>query len=332
MEPTMKHHFILNPKSGRRKKLDSLIAEIKDAEMLTGTECEIYLTRSRGDASRYARELCAKADEKGERLRIYGCGGDGTLNELVNGCYGFDNVEIGIIPQGTGNDYIRNYGSEKYFLDVKRQIHGDSVWSDLIHYRASCSGKVTEGYCANMFNIGFDANVVDMTDRIKKVPLVAGSLAYLISVAIMLFTKKGADLVIEYPDGSKRSGKVLLTAAANGCYCGGGVKGLPRSILDDGLMDVSVVNGATTRSQFVRLFPFYQKGTHLEHPLNLKKKIVDYRQVKSLKISATSDPDLPDSSAGAHFKLCTDGEISLQDQVEFSVVKKAFRFIVPKGL
>ena len=196
----MKHIFIMNPLSGRKRSRRHITDAITSACTELGVDYDIYFTSEPLDCKRHARQLCEEADAAGQELRIYGCGGDGTVNELVNGVYGFDNVEIGVIPMGTGNDYIRNYGDVSSFLDIKAQITGKSRHSDAIHFCAEYEGNVTEGYCANMFNIGFDCNVVDMTARVKNWPFVGGSLAYLISVAIILIEKKGADLTIKYDD------------------------------------------------------------------------------------------------------------------------------------
>ncbi len=314
----MKHVFIINPSSGRKNARKKFQEKLKRVAESLGIDYELYFTKGPKDGGKYAAELCKAFTEKGKRLRIYGCGGDGTVNELVNGIYGFDNVEVGIIPMGTGNDYIRNYGEVGDFLDLKSQILGESVTSDLIKYRAQYKEKVTEGYCANMFNIGFDCNVVDMTDKVKRWPFINGSLAYLISVAIILIKKKGADLRIEYDDGSVVDGKLLLTAVANGCYCGGGVKGLPLSRLDDGLMDVSVIKDIG-RLLFISLFPSYSKGTHLEKKKVRDGGIIRYTKEKTLTIIAN----------GESMRLCTDGEVTTQKKVEFSMVRDAFRFIVP---
>ncbi|MCI7145700.1 MAG: hypothetical protein MR991_04605 [Clostridiales bacterium] len=319
----MKNIFILNPHSGRKKADNGIIREIRDVSDELGMDSEIYFTRSKGDGERYIREMCRKYENTGEALRIYGIGGDGTVNEVANGAVGFDNVEIGVIPMGTGNDYIRNYGDPEKFMDVRNQLLGESVRSDLIHYRAEYEGEITEGYCANMFNIGFDCNVVDMTDTVKEWPGVGGSLAYLISVFIVLGKKRETNMRIEFEDGSVRDGRVLLISIANGCYCGGGIKGVPKCILDDGLMDVSIVRSGITRSQFVRIFPKYQKGTHLEDKLVQKLRAIEYRKEKSMKLVA-GDPE--------GIRLCVDGEISSQQSVEFRVKEKAVRFILPAGL
>lgn len=314
----MKHIFIMNPLSGRKRSRRHITDAITSACTELGVDYDIYFTKEPLDCKRHARQLCEEADAAGQELRIYGCGGDGTVNELVNGVCGFDNVEIGVIPMGTGNDYIRNYGDVSSFLDIKAQITGKSRHSDAIYFCAEYEGNVTEGYCANMFNIGFDCNVVDMTARVKNWPFVGGSLAYLISVAIILIEKKGADLTIEYDDGTVLDGRILLIAIANGCFCGGGVKGVPESVLDDGLMDVSVVKDIS-RMTFVTLFPSYAKGTHLNKKKIIDRNIIRYTKEKALTVTAN----------GKSLRLCTDGEITTQKKVRFSIVEDAFRFIVP---
>ncbi len=317
----MKHIFIMNPASGSVRKRDRLVESIETAVQEAGADHEIYFTKHQGDCRDYVKKACLEYSAEDRPLRIYGCGGDGTVNEVVNGAYGYENVEIGIIPMGTGNDYIRNYGKVSDFKDIRRQLAGTSVYSDAIRYRAEYKGVVTEGYCANMFNIGFDCNVVDLTARVKRWPLLSGSLAYLVSVVIMLVKKKGADIRIEYSDGRIKDGKILLAAIANGCYCGGGVKGVPYCDLNDGLMDVSIINDIS-RSFFIRLFPSYAKGTHPENKSMIKKNVLEYTKEKTLTITAN----------GESLRLCTDGEITTQKRIGFTAVKNAFRFIVPAGV
>ena len=318
----MKYYFVLNPVSGRKDHSNSFLRLIRDTAERLGIDYEIYFTRHSGDADDYIRRVCRESGnicEDSEPLRFYGIGGDGTVNEMVNGAYGFPNVEVGVIPQGTGNDYIRNYGSQRDFTNIEKQILGESVPSDLIRYRAEYKGEITERYCANMFNIGFDCNVVDTTNRVKEWRGFNGSAAYLTSVFMVLAKKKETSLRVEYGDGTLWDGNVLLLSIANGCFCGGGIKGTPRADLRDGLMDVSLVKGGVTRSYFVKLFPKYMKGTHLEDKRT--EGVIDYRHEKTLKVTANDES----------LRLCVDGEISTQKSVEFEVVRDAIRFIVPKG-
>ena len=88
----MKHVFIMNPLSGKRKSRQRMTGDITSACKELGADYEIYFTKGPLDCKRHARQLCEEAAAEGRKLRIYGCGGDGTVNELINGVYGYDNV------------------------------------------------------------------------------------------------------------------------------------------------------------------------------------------------------------------------------------------------
>ena len=324
----MKHVFLINPKAGQGEATD-LEAEIKTQTELRGLtytadqkrgvlypdeyDVFIYFTKSVGDAERYVRFFCKVLEEKKERIRFYACGGDGTLNEVVNGCYGFAFAEAACIPSGTGNDYVRCYPDAGDFHDVGAQMDGTAVDSDLIRYKVE--GERSR-YCINMFNIGLDCNVVDLTAKMKKVPMVMGSFAYYLSVLVMLIGKKGADLRVEYDDGFVYDDKLLLIAIANGIYCGGGVKGIPKAITNDGLIDVSLVKKASRRD-FVHMFGKYKKGTHLED--KRAKEMFIYKKCKSLTVTPRN----------GEMKLCVDGEITIAGRTTFQIVPDAIRFSVP---
>lgn len=314
----MRHIFVINPLAGKRSGGKTLNDQILRAGERQRVPVEIYETRAAGDGENFVRETCGNKAED-EQIRFYACGGDGALNEVMNGSVGFPGVEVGCVPLGTGNDYVRNYGQLETFLDMEAQILGRAVDSDLISYRTWLDRKESRRrYCVNMFNIGFDCNVVDLTGRAKKWPLVSGSFAYLLSVAIILIKKKGANLRVCFEDGEVFDGRLLLIAIANGCFCGGGVKGVPLSLLDDGLMDVSLIRDVPRRT-FVRLFPKYAKGTHLSD--KKARDLFTYKKCERLFIFARGGP----------MRLCTDGEITDAEQVEFEIVPKGTRFSVPKG-
>jgi diacylglycerol kinase (ATP) len=257
----MRKIFILNPAAGQGGASD--FAEIiKNVAATLGETVEIYFTKGIKDAERYSRTVCqGKLPE--EAVRFYACGGDGTINEVVNGCFGFPNVEIGLVPTGTGNDYVRDYNTPEAFLDIEDQLKGKSISVDLFRYSGSIDGKVQTRYCANMMNIGFDANVVYRVSKLKKLPLIGGSLAYMLGIFVELIEKNGTNLKLEFEDGTGYDGKMLLVAVAIGSYCGGGIKGLPLAKANDGLLDVQIIKDASRRL-FIHLLPKYVKGTHLE--------------------------------------------------------------------
>ena len=331
----MKHWFILNPSAGRRRTA-ALEEGIHAACRGSGVDYEIHETRFPGEGEAFVR---ARRLEPG--ARCFACGGDGTLNEVVNGVVGegagggsvlpdadglpgaggaaelpgVGAAEIGCIPMGTGNDFVRNF-TGRDFRDLTAQIRGESVPCDLIAYEAACGERTLSRFCVNMFNIGFDCNVVDTTDRIKKLPLVGGTPAYLASIAFMLVRKKGANLRIRNGDGFTYEGKLLLLAVANGCFCGGGIKGMPRARTDDGCMDVSLIRDVPRR-MFVQLFPKYMKGTHLEEPR--LKEIIRYTKEKAMEVAPLDGT----------MRVCVDGEVMSAEGIRMEIRPKAFRFILP---
>jgi diacylglycerol kinase (ATP) len=310
----MRKIFILNPAAGQGDA-SNLSGIINNAAQVLGETVEIYYTQGIKDAERYTRTVCqGKMPE--DAVRFYACGGDGTINEVVNGCFGFPNVEIGLVPTGTGNDYVRDYNKPDAFLDIEDQLKGKSIPVDLFRYKGFIDGKDQIRYCANMINIGFDANVVYRVSKLKKWPLIRGSLAYMLGIFVELIQKNGTNLKLEFEDGTGYDGKMLLVAVAIGSYCGGGIKGLPLAKADDGLLDVQIIKDASRRL-FVHLLPKYVKGTHLED--KKAQKILMYKQMKRINITPNE----------GFTRICVDGELEMAGPLEIEIVPKSMNFIVP---
>ena len=259
------------------------------------------------------RRCCEQADTPATYVA---CGGDGTLNEVLNGAYGFENTYIGVIPSGTGNDFCRNF-DDCDFLNIDSHFNGISVPCDIIRYKGIVNGKEVVKYCANMFNIGFDCNVADMTAKLKQYPLIKGSLAYFLSILIVLIKKKGADLKIEIDGKKVHSGKLLLTAIANGSFCGGGIKSNPYAKTNDGIMDINIIKNVPRR-MFVPCLPLYMKGTLFE-----TDKYADFASFIQCKNIVITPKD--------KMRLCVDGEIYDAEKIEFDVIPNAINIINPKG-
>lgn len=306
----MKTVFVVNPKAGNGKNIDRLVCDIKQSILKTGKDADIYITKAKGDGERFVREYC-KA--KGP-ARFIACGGDGTLNEVLNGAVLCSDAEIGVIPVGTGNDFIRNFGTNKDFYDITSQLTGNSVKCDAICYRQIGKSQ-NKRFCANMFNIGFDCNVADMAQSIKK-KVISGPLSYLCSVFVNLTKKKGANLTIETDGERTHKGELLLTSLANGKYCGGGIKSNPEASLSDGMMSINIIYNIS-RLNFLSKLPFYMKGIHTK--LKNIEKVIYSKKCKKVVITPKEKM----------MKLCTDGEISLVGKTEFEVVHNAFNFVVP---
>lgn len=308
----MKTVFIVNPMAGQGKNIESFIEKIKTAVAKLKSDAEIYLTKSVGDATVFVRNYCKKYGT----ARFIACGGDGTLGEVVNGAIECPESEIGIIPLGTGNDFCRNFKTEADFSDIEAQILGNTTKCDAIEYQSDINGTLKEGYCVNMFNIGFDCNVADMTARMKKKPLISGSMAYLLSIFAILIKKKGANLEIELDGRKEHRGPLLLTSLANGCFCGGGIKSNPLASVKDGHININIVYNLS-RMRFLKLLPHYMKGTHM----NLKN-------IDDIIHNETCEKVVLTPLNGS-MKICIDGEIEDAGKTEFQIVHNAFNFVIP---
>ena len=316
----MKTIFVINPKAGTGKHLDKRKEEITKIAEKLGVEVGFYVTKAVGDAEKFARLVCEEttATDPEEEIRLIACGGDGTVNEVLNGIVGYKNAVLGIVPIGTGNDYVRNFPENVDFLDIESQLQGYTVKSDIIRYSGIIEGEEKTRYCINMFNIGFDCNVADLTQTLKTYPMLNGSMAYLAAVVGMLVKKKGARLKVELDGEVVENGPLLLTAIANGGFCGGGVNSAPTASINDGKMDVNVIYNVS-RFDFLKKFPYYSKGTHMELP-NIDK-ILLFRQCEKAVITPLDGT----------MRLCADGEIVDAGKVTMEMVPLAVNVLVPKA-
>jgi diacylglycerol kinase family enzyme len=330
----MDHLFLVNPAAGKgsqkgrgraqkhEAEVEQFIGQIRRAAEKIGCQAEIVRTEGPGDAERKAAAFAEAA--KGNPARIYACGGDGTLNELINGVSEYPEIEVGVLPIGTGNDTIRNftdsYGKalpKEVFLDPERQLLGRAVTVDLLRYEGVLDGKFQSRLCINMLNNGFDCNVVARAGELKQKRFISGSFAYLLAVFAMFVKKQGISLKITADGKVISRGNVLLCAAANGCYCGGGIKGLPMARMDDGKIELSILKDIKRRT-FLHMLPKYADGTYLQTP-----------QAESIVIRGKYDQVILEPDMGNRFLTCADGEISETTGITITALPHAMHFIVP---
>lgn len=299
----MKTVFIYNEHAGKKKGSDATF--ISQLSERGDSEISVYTTKSVGDAEEYVKIFC---DGNG-CARFVACGGDGTLCEVLNGVMEREGCEVALLPMGTGNDFCRNFDS----MTVDDILSSDITKCDAVKCTLTLGDKKRVVYSANMVNIGFDCNAADMTSSMKKKPFISGTLAYVVSVLVTLIKKKGASLLIEADGKVIHNGELLLTTAANGCFCGGGFMSNPHASLCDGLIDVNIIKNIS-RSKFITLLPSYKKGTFLN-----KKGIGNI-------ISALKCKMIKYTSLTGTVKVCIDGEIYDADGMTLEIVPEAFKF------
>ena len=298
----MKYVFIVNPVAGK-KKAGEFIPEIEKICRAKGVDYEIYKTAGVGEAKKYTRRL----GESGEVVRVYGCGGDGTLFEVINGAVGFDNLQVGALPLGSGNDFVRNFGKKKDFLDVLSQLDGESRKIDLI--------KCGEKYAVSQCSMGIDAEVCAKQASFKKLPLMSGEMAYTASLVYCFLTKSSNVFEISIDDGEFETYNVLFALCGNARYYGGGYKGIPLAVCDDGLLDFIIVRKDMPVIKFLKEMGNYKAGKHLEWDRTIFRR-GKKMTVRSRKFSAVN----------------VDGECEFVKERTFEIVPKGINFVFPSNI
>ena len=298
----MKHIFIINPKSGKKDSTEYISKYLK--ENYNDLNYEIYNTTQVGDAIRFVKERC---ETKKEPITFYACGGDGTLNEVVNGVFGYDDVYITVYPCGSGNDFIKVFGKENHFKDLSNLINGKSRKIDVLN--------VNGRYSINMCNLGFDGAVAYNMIKFKRWPLVTGKGAYNIALVYSLIFKMKHKCKIYIDEEEVFNGKMLLTAVGNGLCCGGGYYCLPKANVEDGLIDIVYVK-TLSRFKFIGLVGKYKDGTYLGDPKY--DKYMKYTTCKKIKLISEKP-----------IAYSIDGECDLSNEININIEPKAINFVVP---
>ncbi|MBQ7383485.1 MAG: YegS/Rv2252/BmrU family lipid kinase [Clostridia bacterium] len=303
----MKFYFVLNPKAGKGGHTQELEKNIRLVCEKKEIPFEIYMTTGVGDATAFVKKICS--DGANLPARFYACGGDGTFGEVVNGAADTAGASVGVIPVGTGNDFVRNFAPAEAFFDIEAQISGEETRIDLL--------KCNDSYAVNMINIGFDCEVVKKTAKLKKNALVPSKLAYIAGVVSTLIKKPGVRASVSF-DGSEFTDKrYLLTTFANGSFCGGGFHSNPFSSLTDKKVDGLLINNVS-RMKFISLIGSYKKGTHIVPKNDSVLKNGKYEKI-IFKFPQTQSASI-------------DGEIFDFDELCIECVPNAIDIILPAGV
>jgi YegS/Rv2252/BmrU family lipid kinase len=300
----MKHLFIVNPAAGRKNRTEFVIKSVETAfSGRDGEEFEIYITKAPRDAEGFIRAAALG----GKELRVYACGGDGTLNECVNGAAGLPNVSVTHFPCGTGNDFIRTFGvGADLFFDMDRLIDGFTRPIDIV----AVSGRLGINICS----VGIDARIGVNVHKYSRIPLIGGVFGYVISTAAEFL--KGVSRPMNVRCGAwGYSGEVTLICVCNGRYYGGGFNPVPDAMPDDGALDVIIVP-KVSRLDFIRIVGDYAKGRAYKHP----DKII---RLRGDSVSVT---------AKESFIINLDGEAVTGSAAHFELVPGSLNFCFPRGL
>ncbi len=298
----MRHVFIINPAAGRNGRVKKLRERIKAA--FPQGDSQVVYTAGAGDARRLAEEALAQEGP----VRLYACGGDGTLNEVVNAAAGHDHAAVTNVPMGTGNDFLRIFGREERvrFLDIAALRDGPQAAFDLI----DCNGLLgLDVACA-----GVDARVAVGVHRFKNLPLVGKKLAYILSLIVEVFRGITKPMTVEMGP-IRHSGPTALCCVCNGRFYGGGFCPVPEAMPDDGVLDMILV-GDLSLLELARYVGKYAKGRYKECP-----EVLRAWHGQEARFSA------PEEMA-----LVVDGEVLWGKEFTLRLAGRKVNFFYPAGL
>lgn len=304
----MRHIFVINPYAGGEDHADAITQRLQASNI----EALVYITQGAKDATRYVDDYCRQ--HPGEALRFYACGGDGTLNEVASGVMGHSNAEVGCYPCGSGNDYVK-YWHGVDFNDLQALTKASSVEVDVMKVRYQSDSGPALRYALNTLNFGFEAEVCRAMDEMRRKPLLGGRMAYPSGIVKSLFSGRHNPCRITVDGELWHEGDLMLASLANGRYEGGGFHSAPRSLNDDGWIEVTAIRPISI-VRFASIIGSYKNGTYLDR--KKLQNIVSYRRAKHLLIES----DHP-------FYIGIDGELLHGNHFEIENLPRALRFAVP---
>ncbi len=302
----MKHLFLVNPAAGLCDRTAQIKAAANAVLGARGIPYAIAVSRGPGDLTARARAAAAAGDD----IRLYACGGDGTLNEVVNGAVEFDNAAVTHFPAGSGNDFIKLFDQPDAFRDLQRLLDGCETHLDLI----LCKTGAEKRYGVNVCSLGLDARIGTQIAAYRRLPLVGGSSAYLLSTAVNVFRGIHQPYTIDF--GARRiQGNQTLICVCNGCWYGGSFHPAPEARPDDGLLDVLLVKPVNL-FRLATAIGHYKRGAYRRYP-----NLIEYCRTDRLHITCQS-PSV----------VNLDGEAITSEEVSLSVAPRKLRFFTPQGV
>ena len=300
----MKHIFIINPNAGKydsRQRIYDMADALREKH---GLDVQCILTKKQGHATELARRLC----DSGEELRFYACGGDGTVNEVANGVIGYDNAAMTVIPVGTGNDFLKNFGgAAPLFADVENLWDGPQFPMDAI----DVNGRIALTIACS----GIDARVAADVHKYSESPLLDGKTSYIASLAVNFLFKGIASHWTVTLDDEVIEDDFSLVAVCNGRYYGGGFMPVAEARMDDGVLNTLVVK-KVSRVTFARFVGPYSKGGYSKFPEYAHCSTPQVIRIHSEK------PDIV---------TCLDGECMTNSDVTIRMSDRKLNFFGPEG-
>jgi YegS/Rv2252/BmrU family lipid kinase len=293
--------FIVNPAAAGAKRWPALFRLIHGEE----ANCNQIITTKPGEAAWLAQKFASQYDV------IAAVGGDGTVSEVVNGIQlsKVSQCALAIVPTGTGNDAAASLGLDKETPLQRLLVAVKTQSIDLIEIKCQRNGKPTLQYALLFAAVGIVSESLRLTTPVVK-RLFGRRLAYPVGVACALWRYKAPYMRITVGE-RILEGHFLFAGAHNTPYAGGGMKIAPGAQLDDGLLNVNLIEKMGPWAALKQL-------RSLRDGLHINRSYVRYLAAEKLSISADSP-----------LEIAVDGELAGHTPAQFCVKPKALQVLVP---
>ena len=237
------------------------------------------------------------------------------MNEVFSGAYPYKNAAVGCIPYGSGNDFLRNFGTKEEFLGLTAQLMGEVL--DIALFRPEF------GVGASIAAAGLDAKIAYDIPRFRRMPLCGGETAYKLSILRNILGKLDRKLKIT-TDNHTIISDSHQTAVCNGGWYGGGFHAAPECAMDDGLLDGMVVRKIGL-ARIARVLPLYQKGRHFLNGEIVPKlrDAIDFHRCRRVEIEVADYRDKP-------IAITIDGECHTTTKLTVEMLPMAGRIVLPR--
>ncbi|MCL2004175.1 MAG: hypothetical protein FWG72_09270 [Oscillospiraceae bacterium] len=297
-----RHLFVVNPLA---RNAGVLAEEGRGICERLGLDAAVKVSGYAGETIKIVREEALT----GADLRVYVFGGDGSLNEAVCGCAGFENVALTQIPCGTGNDFVRCFGGKEIFLDMEKMITSSrEVMLDLMD--VAIDGAEPRR-AVNICSVGMDADVAAGMTRYKWARRFGSKMPYNLSLAAALFRGIKRPYTVTFGDERLEEMFTIITCC-NGQVYGGGFKACPDADPADGRLEFLLVKGIG-RLTLLRVVGRYANGKYKE-----LTKYIRHNPGSSISVESKKP-----------FYANCDGEVFPAGKAVFSLSPHKLRFILP---
>ena len=288
----MYYAFIVNPAAGTGYSLTTM-QKLKEMLSAGGIEYRVFQTEKPGHATQIAAELA----ENPEIIAVVSVGGDGTAGEVAAGLTD-TGKPMGIIPAGTGNDFIKSAGIPNDLgkaLDLLLKGKAEPI----------DTGTVNDRFFLNVCGTGFDVTVLDYAESEKEKH--RGLTPYFLGLIKAIFHYQSIQLTVT-ADGKTEKGQYLICSIANGKFIGGGIPICPAADIKDGYLDLVLIRGISRWC-----IPLHLPGLMMSRAL--KFRITRHQKVRSVRIE------------GEDLRINIDGDIVSLSDAEFRIKPASLKMI-----